>query len=450
MPETPMKLKPLTPQQGTRKPAQPQQGTRKPAQPQQSVRKPAQPQQSVRKPAQPQESVRKPAKPQPEPHKPAPQERSEELPQLKRNPNAPVSRKPALMRRLKANAYVFVFLLVFLGASFVVYPKLWKAHAGVKAEPSAAEQTPAETTSDAAPADETAAEDAEEAADEEDADEVPEDAPAVFVTSDTSYFDDALIIGDSRTVGLCNYGDLGDATFFCSVGLSALGTNGGEKLDGMTVFDLMEENEYGKVYIMLGMNEVGAGLDQFKENITKLYNSVRECEPDALIFMMANLHVTAKTSKERPEISNDVLNKANGYMEELTDGRKSFYIDVNTLFDDENHCLTASYSADGIHVGGDEYTRWAEWLCTQTITDASFPQNQLSFTDALAELRDGKTVSRAAWGNSMELRLITPEPETDDEAELTPYIALKTSDNRLTPWTPKQADLLTRDWMVLE
>lgn len=34
------------------------------------------------------------------------------------------------------------------------------------------------------------------------------------------YFDDALFIGDSRTVGISEYGDLNNATFFANTGMS--------------------------------------------------------------------------------------------------------------------------------------------------------------------------------------------------------------------------------------
>ena len=42
-----------------------------------------------------------------------------------------------------------------------------------------------------------------------------------FTTEDVSYFSDALFIGDSRTVGLSEYADLGDADVFATIGLSS-------------------------------------------------------------------------------------------------------------------------------------------------------------------------------------------------------------------------------------
>lgn len=51
----------------------------------------------------------------------------------------------------------------------------------------------------------------------------PEAPKNDFTQVDLSYFDDALFIGDSRTVGLRDYsvGNLKNATFFCHEGMSA-------------------------------------------------------------------------------------------------------------------------------------------------------------------------------------------------------------------------------------
>ena len=40
------------------------------------------------------------------------------------------------------------------------------------------------------------------------------------IKADKSYFDDALFIGDSRTVGISEYSDLKNATYFANTGMS--------------------------------------------------------------------------------------------------------------------------------------------------------------------------------------------------------------------------------------
>lgn len=86
--------------------------------------------------------------------------------------------------------------------------------------------------------------------------EAPE--PAMY-EADTSYFDDALFIGDSRTVGLSEYGDLGNAEVLADSGMNVykifdkeFDTASGEK---KLLETILSERQFGKIYVMLGINE---------------------------------------------------------------------------------------------------------------------------------------------------------------------------------------------------
>ena len=213
----------------------------------------------------------------------------------------------------------------------------------------------------------------------------PEEPDSPFTTVDASYFDDALFIGDSRTVGLRDYsvGNLKNATFFCTSGMIAGYAMRGEyeytsgvdasgiktKYGKTTLAALLAERKYGKIYIMLGINEMGDYVKNIVANIGYLADMVRQYQPDALIFLCANLHVTKEYSDNRVNkfISNEKIDQVNAGIAALADYRKTYYIDINEFFDDENHALTAPYSGDGVHVYGKYYRQWSEWLCTKGI-----------------------------------------------------------------------------------
>ena len=206
-----------------------------------------------------------------------------------------------------------------------------------------------------------------------------------FVTVDFTYFDDALFIGDSRTVGLRDYtaGNLAAATFFCSSGMNAsyarrseydyttgVDSSGRKTTLGRgTLESLLTELDFGKVYIMVGINELGDSTQNILRNIKLLRDTVARVEPNALIFMCANLHVTAEYSQNgsKAYINNAKINEVNAGIAELADNNTSFFIDINTLFDDEDHALDASLGSDGVHVYGKYYRKWSEWLCTRGI-----------------------------------------------------------------------------------
>ena len=87
-----------------------------------------------------------------------------------------------------------------------------------------------------------------------------------FFEADRSYFDDALFIGDSRTVGLYEYGNLGNALVLADPGMNVYKVfNRSFKLpsgESKTLEEILTEKQFGKIYVMLGINELGYDFDQ--------------------------------------------------------------------------------------------------------------------------------------------------------------------------------------------
>lgn len=192
-----------------------------------------------------------------------------------------------------------------------------------------------------------------------------------FTTVDRTYWDDALFIGDSRTVGLSEYADLGNADVFAYSGMSVytvfdkeLSVNGSEKQNLET---LLTNRQYGKIYIMMGINELGYYFNPTVEKYRNMIAHIQELQPGALIFLEANLHVT-QTKSDSDEIYNNAgINRMNQAIAEMADNISRFYVDVNELFDDAQGNLDTSYTADDAHVLGKHYATWADWLLTKGI-----------------------------------------------------------------------------------
>ncbi len=192
-----------------------------------------------------------------------------------------------------------------------------------------------------------------------------------FTHSEKEYFSDALFIGDSRTMGLQLYGTLDNADYFATPGLS-LYTIPKTKLDvgeheDITLTELLEQEDYGKIYLMLGINELGYHFDTTMEKYQTLVNELREQEPEGILYVCANLHVTS-TRHENDEIhNNNNIDKINAQIEALADNKNIFYLDVNVLFDDEEGNLNEEVASDDSHVLGIYYEDWCDWLGENTI-----------------------------------------------------------------------------------
>ena len=189
------------------------------------------------------------------------------------------------------------------------------------------------------------------------------------INSDIS-MDDALFIGDSRTVGLMEYAGIDGADYFCTVGMSVYNihkkTASVPNAGKMTLMDLLNSKKYGKIYIMLGINEVGYEFSITVKKYGELIELIKEKQADAVIFIQANLHVTKSRSDSDKVINNNAINGLNAELEKLADGKNKFYLDANILFDDKTGGLSSEKSADSVHLYAKYYSEWGKWIIRQT------------------------------------------------------------------------------------
>ena len=187
----------------------------------------------------------------------------------------------------------------------------------------------------------------------------------------SDYFNDALFIGDSRTVGMALYAPIDGATYFATVGLSTYKidavTSEVPGTKGQTFAQVLGAKTYGKIYIMLGINELGNDFNYTMEHYRALIQRVQQAHPNAIVVLQANLHVAYSRSSTDAVVNNTVINNFNNELAGMADSKKIFYLDANPLFDDETGSLAADYTSDGTHPYAKHYLTWADWLKTHTI-----------------------------------------------------------------------------------
>lgn len=196
-----------------------------------------------------------------------------------------------------------------------------------------------------------------------------EQAGKQFITSDSSYFDDALFIGDSRTVGISEYGMLENADYYADTGMAVdtLYKKAASIPGGVDFETMLTRKQYGKIYIMLGINEVGNNREKTLAKYQELLSYIKERQPGAIIYMQANLHVTQSRSDRDRVVNNTAINEFNSCLAQMADGETVFYIDANEIFDDASGNLNAAYSSDDTHILAKYYQNWTQWLCGKTI-----------------------------------------------------------------------------------
>lgn len=191
-----------------------------------------------------------------------------------------------------------------------------------------------------------------------------------FSQVDESYFDDALFIGDSRTVGLRDYTDLSEhADFYCETSLTIQKIME-EDFPGLgTVEEALSNKEYGKIYIMLGINELGVGTtEDFIEKYSEVIDFLHETEPEAKIFIQGIMRVTGKKHNSDAIFNNNNINARNNAIATLADNEQIFYIDVNEVVCDEEGNLNTEYTYDQLHLLGMYNDLWKQFLLSHGVT----------------------------------------------------------------------------------
>lgn len=203
---------------------------------------------------------------------------------------------------------------------------------------------------------------------------------------DSSWFDDAVFIGDSVTLKLSYYaedGDLGDTTFLCS---GSLGYNNclwdidhednvhpvynGEKL---TVFDGAELIKPKKIFIMFGMNDIALyGIDDTITAMREVTEKLLEKCPDAVIYVESVTPTIA--GADRGDLNNVNIREFDEKLKSVCEERGYKYLDVYSAVADENGDLIYEYCGDpntednpngmGLHFTNEGCKVWADYLKT--------------------------------------------------------------------------------------
>lgn len=201
-----------------------------------------------------------------------------------------------------------------------------------------------------------------------------EEIPKVreFCEVDESYFDDAVFIGDSRTVGLRDYGGLDKATFYATVGLNIydMWTEEFCEVDGekMTLEEALTKHQFKKVYFQIGINEMGRGnLESFMQEYVESVQKFKELQPNAIIYVQGIMHVTKEKSDSDKIFNNEGIEERNERIAQLADNQTIFYIDMNEVVCDKYGNLREDLTFDDLHLFGSKYGIWVDFLKTKGI-----------------------------------------------------------------------------------
>ena len=201
---------------------------------------------------------------------------------------------------------------------------------------------------------------------------VPEGGPV-----EDTYFEDTAFLGDSRTEGFHLYSGLKTGAYYCSVGATvesvfskAVETPAGK----MPLLDAMAEEDFGKIYVMLGVNELGwSKTETFRDQYAKVIDRLHSDHPDAEIILQTILPVSAKQEKKKTYVNNGRIAAYNEVIFQLAEEKDCAFVDAAEAVTDENGCLRAEWNSDGVHLNVKGCRAWLEYLRTHPVGEPEAP-----------------------------------------------------------------------------
>ena len=203
---------------------------------------------------------------------------------------------------------------------------------------------------------------------------------------DNTYFSDAAFVGDSRTDGLLIYSGVGCGENLTSNGLSIfkLAEKKAIERDGVsyTLLEALDLKEYGKVYLSLGVNELGMYDDEgFYRAYCAAIDAIRASQPNAVIYIQGLIPLNEEVVKSKggkDYLRNDHLLVYNDLMKKAAQEKRVAFLDLNPYFADETGALPAEATGDGVHLKGAYYKQWLEYLKCHTVEyDTLYPEGEM-------------------------------------------------------------------------
>ncbi len=186
-------------------------------------------------------------------------------------------------------------------------------------------------------------------------------APASAAAGD-DYFSDALFIGDSLTNGLYLYGDIRTAAYCYETSASTAGIFSATPLDSM-----LRSKRYGKIYILLGINEVGGDLARYLDNYRSVLRKIRAAQPDAIVYIQTLLPTNPSMTWSPSAFSVRNVTEKNRGLKQLAEEEGAYLLDLYSVYADENGEMPAAYCRDGVHPYEAYYKNWCDYLRTHTV-----------------------------------------------------------------------------------
>lgn len=186
------------------------------------------------------------------------------------------------------------------------------------------------------------------------------------------YFSDAAFVGNSLMDGFRLFSGLTTCDYYTATSMSvnAIDTKQCISLDNGqqgTIMQGVAQKKYGKIYIELGINEIGYEKSAFIGKYGEMLDKIIAAQPDCTIYVMGLTPVSQAKSEAGDTFTMEHVKDFNTALRQLAADKGCYYMDLVSALADSTGYLPADETTDGIHFSADVYKNWLQYVKTHYV-----------------------------------------------------------------------------------
>ena len=193
----------------------------------------------------------------------------------------------------------------------------------------------------------------------------------------SAHFTDALIAGDTRLIQLLPTYNIGSfATELYGSAINVSNALSYDSVDGdgaaRTLGEVLGSGTYGKIYLCLGLNELGWFYPEvFESDYRDLLTEVTRMQPAARIYLLGLVPVN-EADYQSDYVNNTRIKEYNDMIKRIAVDNKFYYVDCYAGMSDASGNLNSSYTSNGFYINEEGARAWWKYLATHTVNPEEF------------------------------------------------------------------------------
>jgi len=183
------------------------------------------------------------------------------------------------------------------------------------------------------------------------------------------YFSDATFMGNSLMDGFKLFSGLTTCDYYAATIMTVVGAttktcialdNGAQG----TLVDGLIQKPYGKIYILLGINEIGFDVTTFVDYYSKMLDTIIASQPNCNIYIMGITPVSEVKSSSGEIFNMTRITEYNTALRQLAADKGCYYLNLVEALAGADGYLPSSETTDGVHFSAKVYKTWLDYVKT--------------------------------------------------------------------------------------